>query len=372
MEEHLKYSASKMSRILACPGSVALYERLGIKDDHGSTSVSRRGTRLHEITAEILKGPHGFDPLDAVKPYGLNINDAGAVIECLEFYKSLVTQLGDNALSIHIECQYTLRDFPDCGGTADIVIVDHTDQKVYVVDWKFGEGIKVYVDKNIQLLTYGVAVQDTLGLRHYSLSLAIVQPAFGTFDFWLPTPEEIADYYTIVEQVLSDISDERVPGKEQCFWCDAAPRCPEYVSFVNQVAAEVFKVDIDVTPMEDLVELSNKFSQVKTAMKRIDDYLASALRRGDSVPGKKLVRGRMSRKWLDEAKAIEYLSQHLDDDLLFESKLITPPKAEKLGLKKDPEFHKLYEKVPGKAIMANEDDKREAINSPKEVFSAYI
>lgn len=61
--------------------------------------------------------------------------------------------------------------FPDCFGTADMVIV--TDKVAHIIDLKLGRGVEVSAEENPQLMAYGLGVLEmaemlmTLKRFHY-------------------------------------------------------------------------------------------------------------------------------------------------------------------------------------------------------------
>ena len=92
-------------------------------------------------------------------------------------------------------------------------------------------------------------------------------------------------------------------------------------------------------------------------------YAQDKLMEGGEIPGWKLVEGRGSRAWDDQAAAFEALkAAGIDEALLYERKPLTAPALEKsLGKKTFEEVASAHVvKQPGKPALAPVTDPREA------------
>jgi hypothetical protein len=98
-------------------------------------------------------------------------------------------------------------------------------------------------------------------------------------------------------------------------------------------------------------------------VKAIQHRAYEALDEGKEVPGYKLVEGRSTRRWADEKEVSKKLEESLEEDDVYQRKLITVAQAEKLLGKK--EFAEMFaddvSRPAGKATIAPESDKRIAL-----------
>jgi len=84
---------------------------------------------------------------------------------------------------------------------------------------------------------------------------------------------------------------------------------------------------------------------------------------GQGFPGYKLVAGRSTRRWGDDAAATEALVELLGDDAFAPRSLLSPSQAESaLGKKRKGEIAPLIVKPEGKPTLAPESDPRPAVS----------
>lgn len=73
---------------------------------------------------------------------------------------------------------------PGCWGTADVVII--SEDRIRVIDIKYGAGVRVSAIENTQLMSYGVGalslVDDPLRIREVTVSV------------WQPRMNNVSDY----------------------------------------------------------------------------------------------------------------------------------------------------------------------------------
>ena len=97
--------------------------------------------------------------------------------------------------------------------------------------------------------------------------------------------------------------------------------------------------------------------------KAVQHRAYEALELGLDVPGYKMVEGRSLRRWSNEKEVSKKLEASLDEDDVWQRKLVTVAQAEKLIGKKA--FVELFaddvSRPTGKATIAPESDKRPAL-----------
>jgi hypothetical protein len=194
-----------------------------------------------------------------------------------------------------------------------------------------------------------------------------------------------------------------IPGEIQCKFCRAKGSCAALAGNVMKEVGIMFQpvvtqtldvaqqsADKDPSAMDD-AQIRQIMEAAPLMRQLLEGVEAEALRRlqaGQSIPGLKLVNGRGSRAWaLPEAEMAEKLvKMGIPKSAVFETKLVTPAKAEKLTWeKKDGTKVALTErqlkrmeqeyvvKMAGKLTVAPESDSRPAvITNAAPLFSAVV
>ena len=378
MAEHAKYSPSRLSRFLACPGSVKLVDSLihnnYIPAEQEASSYAKKGTELHDHVHRV--GLYGTDKLKDLSP-----DDKGLVVECLEYLELLEKGIGHTNYAVASEVKVSLESWglPEVWGTADKIISDHVNLHVDVVDWKFGSGVLVNAQDNPQLLAYAAGAVSW-PTAYKTVTMHIFQPAIDHVSTWKITTEEL---YNWVHGTLAvglgkcmSLNPEIVPGVSQCRWCEAANYCDTRFAYVQGKAEELFLAQSllpsKITP-EAISELIKSAPLLESAIKELKLFALNEIQRGRQIPGLKLVYGRSNRSWKNEKASIKWLSTNTEIDELFISKLVSPAQAEKLAkfLKKSEEFESLWEKSEGKPTLTSEKDPRPAISNTTQAIDVF-
>ena len=203
-------------------------------------------------------------------------------------------------------------------------------------------GVRVDAQENEQLMLYALAALENFGVAYdfKEVVMVIHQPRLNHVSEYVVPVEHIQAFAErareAAQRALFANDPEYVPGEKQCKFCKAKAVCPALKAEVDSMTADV------ATPADfaDLVQGDSK--ALAEAMKRvavIEQWCAAvreeAERRlvaGETVPGFKLVAGRKgNRKWTDE-EAVEKLlhKSGIEYDAIFETKLASPTKIEKL------------------------------------------
>jgi len=235
MAEHSRCSPSRLSRIIACPGSVELIDNLMITSTIQKSKPSEyaaRGTMLHKVMEKYYYGPkvHNTKALD-----GLELDDRVLIEDAAEYldlvYKSIQSFNAKSEVSVSLESW----GIPDVYGTLDYSIIDWVNRHAHIIDWKFGSGVIVYAKENPQLLAYAAgAVKWPTTVQN--ITLHIVQPAIDHYDTWECSINELYDWVhgtlaIAINECYSSGIDKFVPGVEQCRWCEAKNHCEARMTF---------------------------------------------------------------------------------------------------------------------------------------------
>lgn len=358
---HSKFAPSKMSRIVACPGSIQLCEQVPQRP----TSVhAEEGTMLHSVMADLAeRGAYEAT---------LSLDQKCLANDAWEYICALREGLKDPSHLALFEAPVMLERVPEVWGTADVVLFSRGH--LHVADYKFGR-TPVKTENNYQLITYGLGgmdlVANSLGAEGQyevtDVTLHIIQPRLDPIDPVTYSAVKMKQFEVdIINAVATASGPEPAlkPGVEQCQFCDANAICPARFAQAQDAAKSVFAhLARKPVTVEEIKEFYDSSELVLKAIKAIKDYLVAELIRGKPVQGLKLVRSRSTRAWSDEQAAAKWLMDNFDSDDIMQSKLISPAQIEKLykRLKKDPNFLKLIVKKEGSIAMVDDKDPRPAV-----------
>lgn len=179
MAKHAQMSPSGAERWVRCPGSVPLSADL--PDE--SSKFADEGSCAHEVAALCLTEKH-----DAAYYIGRVFHEtevAEDMAEHVNFYVQTVHDyMTDPTDDLHVEVRLPITSITgeaDAFGTADAVILSHMHQEITVIDLKFGKGVKVHADQNLQLAIYALAVlaQYAIVGDWKTVRMVIIQPRVG-------------------------------------------------------------------------------------------------------------------------------------------------------------------------------------------------
>ena len=378
-QAHAKYSPSKLSRIIACPGS-ARYTQ-DSEDKQASSTYADEGTLLHLVTSESLDMDQFILPSTLILKYNLVDDQCQAVQECLDYAFALVHS--QPTASYIVESRVSLAGFvdsttcpelEDVAGTLDFSLTTK-DNDLYVADWKYGAGIEVEASTP-QLKAYALGRIATPGnlTKFRNIYLTVVQPrarSGETIKQLVLSPAQLYHWLRMdLVPALTLINAKHPvyrPSDEACRWCPVKRTCDARHAHVQELAQQVFSVHGQLPVVEDsaIVDLLAQAPLLISYLKDLEDFIVSKLLHGVPVTGYKLVAGKSNRAWADESKAKDFLLvKGLDDQLLHTFKFKSPAQVEKLvskQLKVDPEFQSLIVKPEGRPTLVKESDKRPAL-----------
>lgn len=372
MAKHAKRSGSKISRIIRCPGSIDFIQYLIQKNlipEEQQTQYTSEGSMLHEqIELKVHEQPY-TEELDA--------EQEGAIEDCYEFLQDLRSTHGLTWLQTERRISLSGYGIEDGDGTADI-IAGNGKRTLHILDWKFGQGVPVYVEKNEQLMDYlcGAAETPEKLETYEELWIHLAQPRLDYFGSYQCSKSELMGLINAIKNSIGN--HDIVAGEKQCFWCRGKVRCSEYNSLADKAATTVFQINERMKQNEhdfkDFVKVLELEPFLKKVFKAAHDEL-------NVLPNKSLARlklkrvaGRSNRAFVSQDKVVDYLVQNYEDidEIYVDPKLKSPAQLEKSikGLKKDNEFQKLIIKPLGKPTIVSIDDKRpEYENDAKATFA---
>jgi hypothetical protein len=363
---------------MACPGSVGL--EAAFPDQ--SSSYAAEGTLAHTLASEYLDGT-GQHPFKRVGEQhdvdGFTFTVTQSMADHVDDYCRLVIDYGERGLLL-VEQRVPIGHLTgekDATGTSDAIVVDTANRVLFVIDLKYGMGVRVDAGDNPQLMLYALGALeqcDQLG-EFEQVCMVIHQPRLNhVSEHWLEVAE-LREFAEDVRLAAIEIGDHEVPrlepGEKQCRFCKAKAVCPALRAEVTEVVSGSATLDEFLTP--DTTTGDNYLSVAMSKVELVEHWCKAVraeverrLLAGQQVDGYKLVEGkRGNRKWNSDAE-VEALfkSFRLRQDEMYDYSLISPTKAEKL-LKDTPKrwekAEALISRAEGKPSVAPATDKRPAL-----------
>jgi hypothetical protein len=334
---HSAFGGSVATRVLRCPASVGLVAKVPAYL-HKTSEYAKCGTALHAVEALLLEeNPPSFESLVG-KTFGDYTVTAGDIENKVRPAYAYVEPLLNVATAMYyVEHRVVFPGIAGAFGTVDLLI--RIDRTVYVIDFKFGSGVRVlalYPDGdgdviNAQLLFYAAAARHSLREFFASVEtivLTIVQPISIETDAEMVSSvavthaeidEFIAVYRAACEEALSPAP--RLARGAWCRFCPARPICPAHTGplldlaqFFDDALAAPPSKDAYLRVLADGLDLVHTIKDLRTALR---GQAKRALESGDVVPGYALSEGRAERHWRDDERAtiaaLESLGLSRDD-----------------------------------------------------------
>ena len=366
MSTHANLSPSKRHRWALCPGSIR--EEAKYPDDtSGPAAID--GTHSHTLLEHCIDAGL-IDPTTQVGEvmadddgeFKVDADRAARVKTAIEYIRE--RSMGGMLKVIseeRVDPKHLLgRD--DLSGTVDCQIIG--PDWIELIDYKDGMGV-VEAEGNMQLeqYAYGVLAGYKLPVNgNYPIStirMTIIQPKLALKGMKPITSHEVsvsdmlANLGTLVGQAAATDQPDAplVPGDSQCKFCKAKGSCAALASNVMKEVGIMFQptvtqpldvaqqsADKDPTTMDD-AQLRQIMEAAPLMRQLLDGVEKESLRRlkaGQAIPGLKLVHGRGSRAWAlpEEQMAEKLVKMGIPKSAVYETKLVSPAKAEKLVWKK--------------------------------------
>ena len=409
MSDHAQLSPSKRHRWMLCPGSIR--EEAKYPDKSGPAAAD--GTHSHTLLEYCIG--EDKDPLTTVG-------------ETLSDHEGVFTVDKDRAARVKVATDYIKQRVAEQSGMCEVIAETKVDPEhligrkdmsgtvdvqirgtevLEIIDYKDGMGI-VGAKDNPQLEQYAMGALASCKLPVNAVypwkrvRMTIIQPKLVIKGMKAISSHEVDVIeilaklgQMVVEAHATDAPDAPLKaGESQCKFCKAKGSCSALASNVMEGVGVMFQ-PVQATPAQPFdvaQQAANKDpstmddQQIRQIMEAaplmrqlLEAVEAEALRRlqlGQSIPGIKLVNGRGSRAWaLPEDQIAEKLTKMgIPKTAVWETKLVTPAKAEKLTwTKRDGTTKQLTErqlktleteyvvKMAGKLTVAPESDSRPAV-----------
>ena len=322
---------STAKRVINCPGSVALVQKMPPKP---SSKYADEGTLLHNVMAELIMSE---EPPEYY--IGTRYEDQILTFELVEekilpALRALDVIDPEHKMEIEAETRVGFGDLlPGVFGSTDLI--GRLGNRAIVLDWKFGDGVMVEVEENPQLMFYAAAAMRTPEAQWAfegvtEIEMVIVQPP--EVRRWVTTPERIAKFELELVQAVKQAEkpDAKLTVGDHCRWCAAKPICPKMTGAVDRA----LKVQLDNLDAPKISAYLKNADMLEEWIKDLRALALQMLESGAKLPEYKLVAKRAIRSWSDEEKAkVALFAYGLTESEVMETTVVSPAKAEK-ALKK--------------------------------------
>jgi len=374
---HALLSASASSRWLNCAPSARLEEALPEK----VSVYAQEGTLAHEIAEKY--NDYAFKKTikqkrslaKKITPFKENELFNDEMLEYAEGFSVFVKEKFNEVKALDPEAYIVFEErldyseyVPEGFGTGDVIII--SDEKLIVIDYKYGKGVMVSAEDNTQMMLYALGAYQNYSYAYdlSSIEAIIYQPRLDHISSSLMDTQTLLTWAdnTLKEKaaLAFDGAGEFVSG-EHCRFC-------KYKNVCRALAEENLKLQEydykrgDALTNEEISDIIKISARLANWAKDVKAYALEKALEGEIFTGWKVVEGKSNRKYSSEEfieKALQENGYKPED--YTKSSLITLTAMEKLLTKKG--FTELLgeyiEKPEGKPTLVLETDKRQAINT---------
>lgn len=285
---HTVASPSALHRLMRCPGSAVLCKSVPEK----SSKYAEEGTLFHSIMEYILKSKLGEQVTNKwirmyIETYSTIALEKEAIDEMIDCVQDAVEWFNLNFINAsqiiaetRLPMYYSDRDY----GTADVIVL--FDDKLVIVDWKYGKGVDVSPNNNPQLISYAVSALKYLSSQHIDIrkfkevETIIYQPRIYTGDTvksYKYTMQELVQQSKIIKGAVdkvyalysksanSKIVKENLSASEEaCKFCPAKMICKAYAKQGTELLGDLIseKEKLQKHPDDvNWVEIGKKFEE---------------------------------------------------------------------------------------------------------------
>lgn len=297
---------------MTCPGSVVLSEGM----PESESEYADKGTKAHAMAEKWLLGyfaRHGEVPQ-------FKTAEDIEMAKHVKVYVDECVRLAPKGSSVFMEKKVAINQ--DVYGTADFITWNPEISTMYIRDLKYGAGVFVEVNRNIQLRIYALAALITMKLPASVINIGIVQPRYDHPDGAIRSIDfDVSDLLDLHADVLDavgrvavaeeakDAKDWEakflVPSEKGCRWCAAAPKpCPALLQKSQALAKQVFAPGLAYDPM-NLARALDFLPILEGWIKNTREFAYGEAEKGIEIPDYKLVEKTPVRKWKEDVNTTE-------------------------------------------------------------------
>lgn len=364
-KSHALLSASSSHRWLNCPPSA----KLQLKFEDVESEHAKEGSAAHSLGEYKLKKFLNIkceEPTSEFNSKEMDVYTDAYVDFIMEQIDIEKQNLSDAVVLVEEPLDFS-HYVPEGFGTGDCIIV--TNEKLHIIDFKYGKGIMVSATDNSQMKLYALGAlkiyENLYDIKE--VHMTIFQPRRENVDTWIISVKDLKKW---AENELKEKAIIAFEGKGEyksghwCTFCKAAYRCRKRAQEKMELAKSEFKLP-PLLSDEEIEEILKEIPDLTKWASDIMVYVSeAAINHGKKWSGFKVVEGRSNRKYKDE-KEVEKLAKANGFKNIYKKTLLPITEMEKLMGKK--KFSKILGnfiyKPQGKLTLVPISDKREAVNT---------
>jgi hypothetical protein len=384
---HSIFAPSASAMWLNCPGS--LIPNLLAPDNAGEDAAV--GTVFHEVMEtwnrtnerpDYLVGEQRTAEAGGTK-YIITIDDE--MLEYAADCRRWIAPLVPHIIGVEWKVDFSaLTPLPRQRGTADLVArKEHT---LYIRDWKYGKGVRVYAEQNTQLMLYAYGAYSALSEREQDwidrINVGIAQPRLGVFEDWTIGIEALLTWANGVAKPAARaawrLDAPRKPSPKACQWCKVRGSCSALAQQTTVLVDASFE-DLSDEPRDPKTMTTAALAKVKRWRKTVEAWFADAeaelqrrVEAGETGHGFKMAQGRSRRAWKNERVTETVLKRlGLPEGKIIIRELLSPNQAEAVlkahgigGAEQKNLLAVLVHRPPGKPTLVEDSDPRPALPAP--------
>lgn len=369
-DKHAVLSASSSARWIQCPPSALLCS----KEKDVPSEYAMQGTDAHSLSEYKLRQALGEEVCDPTE--NLSFYD-DEMEECAYQYADYVTEQYEKAKELCSDPIILIEqhlDFskwvPGGFGTGDCVIV--SDDKLTVIDLKYGLGILVDANLNPQMMCYALGALSIFdGIYDIKeITMTIFQPRREHISTYTISKDKLllwAENTLMPKAKLAAKGEGEFNAGSHCQFCKVKATCRKRAEHNLEMAKYEFKMP-NYLEDEEIEVVLEKVDELVSWAGDVKEYALKKAMEGKKWNDWKLVEGRSTRKYLDEnAVAQKIIKEGYDP---YEKKVLGITAMSKLlGKTKFEELLSgLIIKPQGKPTLVKRTDKRIELNSVKNDF----
>lgn len=328
MAHSLIVGGSTAKRVINCPGSVALVATMPQQE---GSSYANEGSLLHEAIAIVLDTACAPEDMVGFEAHGLTLTQDLLERKLLPALNLLNDYDPQTKLEFKTEEVVSFGDLmPGVFGSSDIV--GRLEGRAVILDWKFGDGVMVEAEENMQLMFYAAAAMRTPACAWAfdgvtEIDCVIIQPPY--IRVWTTTLDRIAAFERQLVRAVNAAGLPKAPlaDGDWCKWCTAKPICPIKTGQLDRIK-QIAMQSIDVDKLASYLAVAD---DVEDFIKSVRALAHQMLENDMPVPGYKLVAKRATRHWADPATAkARLLDLGLTETDVTKTELLSVAQSEKV------------------------------------------
>ena len=218
---HAKLSASGSSIWLNCPASYSLTKDLPDVD----TPFSQEGTRAHCYCEYLLRKEWLNPDIEEVLPDDKEMELCGN--EYKDFVDLKIIEDWEDIPALEVEQKVDFSPWVPGGfGTCDCLIV--CKDKLKIIDFKYGKGVKVEAQDNTQMQLYALGALNRFEFLDFeTVEMTIFQPRIDNISSQTKTVSELLEFGRIAKRAADLALSEKGPAKtgKWCRFCKVNALC---------------------------------------------------------------------------------------------------------------------------------------------------